>query len=526
MSGLHTARANLNVISHNISNMPIQGYSRQYTLQKAARPLSLNNGRGMYGTGSVVYGIAQIRNIYLDRKFWHQKSIQGEYEVKNNHMSLMETIFNELNDANILTGFTTFFRRLHDLSTTVPDATYRTNVLTTSETLVEIIRSNASALRKQQIDVNREINDTVNMINSLGHQITSLNRQIHRFELDGSNANDLRDQRALLIDKLSEFVNVDVKEYNYGTKDNPFNKKYTVMINGTEFINHDRYEPLMVVARDSNGGHTATGKHIPAKDKHNIMDADGLFDIFFSNSGREFNIYSETLRGSLRGLVDIRDGNNRIVTAGHTTTTFKGIPFYMNKLNSLVQAFAKAVNEGVDVNGNKIPGMTGHRNAFDYYGNRGGALFTFMADGLPVDITDYSQLNCLNIVINPQIMNQPFLLACSSDPTMGESNNDVILGIQSLVNYPSLFREGRLLDFIIGMADHMAIDHNQAKTYTLSYIEITMQTDNQRLSVSGVDLNEEMIDMLRYQTLYQACAKLINAIDEIYNTLINRLGAF
>jgi flagellar hook-associated protein 1 FlgK len=53
-----------------------------------------------------------------------------------------------------------------------------------------------------------------------------------------------------------------------------------------------------------------------------------------------------------------------------------------------------------------------------------------------------------------------------------------------------------------------------------------MQTHNQRLSVKGVDINEEMMDLVRFQTMFQAASRLINVIDSIYDTMINRMGNF
>jgi hypothetical protein len=401
------------------------------------------------------------------------------------------------------------------------------------------------------------------------------------------------------------------------------------------------------------------------------MDAPGLYDIYFAHSGAQFNLYSPSLKGSLKGLIDIRDGNNTMGTeteitdfppifrnivnianpihtlranpgdtyriasvaaagpmqlvftpsggtpvvfdgadslnrfgtvvsdgaggfiiqdvtvvgaAGtwsvmaettvgnyelqvererlYSTTNYKGIPFYMNKLNTLVRTFARAMNEGLDVNGNAIQGlngpMTGHINGFDWNGqNLSQLMFTFSitdgnrmgtgdaatdfnwiprldangiqqtdAFGNPLWMLDYSRMDALNFAVNPQLLSDPYLLACSSDPERGQSHNDVILDFQKISTYPSLFKEGRLIDFIIGTMDHLAIDRNQAKNFDANYEEILMQTENQRLSVSGVDINEEMIALIKYQQLYQALAKLVNTINNIYEIMINRLGAF
>jgi flagellar hook-associated protein 1 FlgK len=204
------------------------------------------------------------------------------------------------------------------------------------------------------------------------------------------------------------------------------------------------------------------------------------------------------------------------------------------------------MNEGLDYNGNTIVGLDGstlkgHINAYGYEGDTGLLLFTYMDgkgnakggadDDFPTGADGnliYDRLNCLNFAVNPQLLTSDgwMKLGCSSVPTMGESHNDVILGFQKLNSYPGLFNEGKLLDFIIGMSDHMAIDRAQAKNFDANYEEIVMQTDNQRLSVSGVNISEEMVDLVKFQQLYQACAKLVNVINEIYDTMINRLGAF
>jgi len=122
----------------------------------------------------------------------------------------------------------------------------------------------------------------------------------------------------------------------------------------------------------------------------------------------------------------------------------------------------------------------------------------------------------------------PKLLAASdtsagNDPT-DESNNRLILGLVEIRNFPSLFREGKLSDFILGIASELGIDVRQAQKFEKNYAEIITYVDNQREQVSGVSLDEEMMAMIKYQHLYQAAAKLVNVIDGIYDTVINRLG--
>jgi flagellar hook-associated protein 1 FlgK len=81
-----------------------------------------------------------------------------------------------------------------------------------------------------------------------------------------------------------------------------------------------------------------------------------------------------------------------------------------------------------------------------------------------------------------------------------------------------------LQDFIIGMTGELAIDIKQAQSFELNYNNMTTQIDVQRMSVSGVDINEEMVNMIKLNQQWQSAARLINVIDGIYSTLVNNLG--
>ena len=524
-TGMHTARTNLNVTSHNVANYSTPGFSRQVTVQSAVRGMHLRNGQGMFGMGSVVHNVIQMRDQFIDRRFWNQNSILGEFAVKAPQLSLMEAVFNDLSDSGVRASFEDFFSRLQDLTREAHDPTFRLNVVMVGETLADMIRNNAQSLQRQQQDLNGEVRAVVTEVNSLGQQITMLNQQIRQFEFDGSNANDLRDQRALLIDRLSELVNVEVSEENFSHATGINNdNRLSISINGHDFVNHLSVHPLELVPRTP-------------EQRRNEMDVDGLYDIRFAN-GSPFNIYSRTLRGTLKGLIDVRDGNGGSNTyvwnendgefvPGQSTSSFKGIPFYMNRLNYMVRVFAAAINDGYDVNGDPIPGSPGHRNGYALNGNTGLAFFTWThpATGDTIDsFGDIRYLNALNFNINQVLMDSPHLLQASKSPTDGESDPSIILGFINVGNFPSLFREGQLMDFMIATAGHLAIDIRQAERFMNNYNEMTMATQNQRLSISGVSMNEELLNMVRFNQLFQNNARMISTMNDVYDTLINRLG--
>ena len=138
-------------------------------------------------------------------------------------------------------------------------------------------------------------------INSLAQKISTLNKQINTIELSGARANELRDQRDLLIDELSEIVDVEINEIPVLAADDPKRdtniNRYMVRIAGGQIlVDGSDYNTISYVARSDD-------------EKVNQTDVDGLYRFMWDN-GNEFNLSNATLGGKLKGLVDIRDGNN------------------------------------------------------------------------------------------------------------------------------------------------------------------------------------------------------------------------
>ncbi|WP_250278451.1 flagellar hook-associated protein FlgK [[Clostridium] colinum] len=505
-TGLFAARAGLEITSHNVSNVATPGYSRQYIKQKAGIPLDRYSGVGQVGTGTVVYGIGQHRDVYLDQKYWPQVSTLGEYSQKSSQLSLIETSLSELSKTSITNNVNDFFKSISDLAFSADSLEYRMAVINNADTLVTNIRNHATKLRQQQIDLNDDAYALVERINSIGTQIASLNDQIYTYELDGNTANELRDQRALLIDELSKYVNVEVKEYSDGTG-RELDKKYVVLLNGQEFVDHKTSRKLECIRRE-NALHP--------------NDPPGLYDIKWEN-GDELNL--KTLTGELKGILDVRDGDSGIGGGG----SYKGIPYYIDKLNEFVRTMAYAMNTGKRLSDDgDLEGVIGHQDGFDMKGNKGGLLFSMVdpTTGKTVtNIADYSDINVFNFAISDEIKADPSKLAISdTNDSTQESNNKVVLGFLKLKDDTSLFAEGGAYQFVNAISATLGIDTKQANSFTSFYTDVTKTIDNQRMQVSAVSINEEITNMVKYQHLYQAASKLMNVINEVYNTTINGLG--
>lgn len=548
LQGLYTSRTALHVTGNNLANLDTVGYSRQVIDVKATSPIAFRNGKGMLGSGSEVVDIRQIRDTYLDKKYWSQSTIYGENRVKHSSLSQVDTIFNSVSDKSYNNVSNKYFESLESLSTDPSSDTHLAVFQQSSTTFTQYFNDAAQKLLSEQDDLNFSIDATVNRINSLATQIQSLNGQISKMEYankkeiysaDGAlmgtetsfKANNLRDERAVLLDELSQLVNIDVNEDSQG--------RLRVTLNGNEFITHTNVVTLETRKRDT-----------VAADK-NYLDTNtsGLLDVYFTGSNKQLSASDYGLRGELKGYLEMRDGNNNQKTNITEAVNYKGIPYYLDKLNEFVRNFASLMNEGKTWNedGNNLDRTQlsengGFANGYGANGNTGIGLFSYKntgnneyQSGILQDTSTnpnanddfYRNITALNFSISKEVSEDAKNIATrfSKDAVTDESNNDLIQAMIGLRSNGKAFHEGKIDDFMSALFTDVSVNKSEAKTYEDSQDNILLAITNQRLSVSGVSENEEMSNFVRYQEIYNACAKMISVMDEIYDVTINKLGA-
>ncbi|SKB57460.1 flagellar hook-associated protein 1 FlgK [Lachnospiraceae bacterium] len=303
-SGLTAYQTAENTVANNASNINTEGYTRQVVEQTAANALRTYTTYGMAGAGVNVTAIKQLRNEYYDIKFRANEADVGRYETQNIYMAEIEQYFK---DSTALKGFTAiyteeFYAALNDLADNPGTTSTRASFLGKAQSLAEYFRAMSANLTREQEILNSEIKSQVDQVNEYSEQIAVLNKQINLIEIQGGTALDLRDQRNLVVDKLSKIVDVTVTEtpvYNAGDPDNPTGAhRYQVNIsNGCSLVDGYEYNTLEVRARGTDA-------------KYNQTDADGLYDLYWSNTGMEFSVLADNLSGTLKALFELRDGNN------------------------------------------------------------------------------------------------------------------------------------------------------------------------------------------------------------------------
>ncbi len=627
--GLFSAKTALNVTNHNIANIETQGYSRQYHVQKANRAL-MNGMTGMIGTGSGVIDIRQHRDFYLDEKYWKTSGNVGEYTVKEELMGQLELIFNEPTDDGLHSFHNNIFKELDSLSKNPSDRTCLKSFVNSIDTFSNYLNDMGNKLLSVQKDANYGITVLVDTINHHAKQIALLNHQITNIEVHGTTANDLRDERARLVDELSEVVNIDVREY----ADSNGKKFFKVTIDGQILVDGKEHNSLFTKPRAL---------------ENNPEDGLQMLDIYLNN-GKELYLDSEYLTGKLKGYIDIRDGNNEFnyrgnVVSGAGTTTlimdgvnrtdinqtgelnvggkvmsyhsasydpatsqmtlefgftpamngvsittqdiyghdfngvvnfvspstitianptdqslrptgnlniggtqvtytsyskdpitheitlevevpasatgntayqgdnmaYKGVPYYIQQMNEYVRTFAKAFN---DIN------MSGR-------GGVGEPLFVYDGyTGTPPlsDKLSYDAINIHNLRINEAVLNDITLVENTSNPQDPDSDNELILDMIALRHDKTLFNKGESENYLESVIGEIGINSKNSSELLNGQDNILRMIDNKRLSISGVEINEEAMSLVKYQQAYNLAAKIISTMDEIYDVTINRMG--
>ncbi len=594
-TGLNAAQASINTTANNISNVNTDGYSRQEVGRVAAAAQRCFTSYGSIGTGVQVTKVTQVRDLYYDEKYWNNNSKLGMHEKKLYYMNQIENYYT---DDTKMSGFTTLYTKMFNALDSVKknagDASVRNQFISGAQELMDYFNSTAISMQDLQSSINDEIKTSVDSINSVSQKIALLNKQINIIEMEGGMANELRDERARLVDEVSKLIPIEASEVEVTNSNYEDQKtgatRFELRFNGNLLVDNYEYNTLSVVSRDK---------------KANQSDIQGLYDVKWDFSGAIVDFNSVALDGEMRAMFDVRDGNDaenlkgKVVATGSNTlkimnptiteiekmslpnegtvlvnstyynysdfsvetdangkitsytfvlerpltaeertslggkslivgktVDFKGIPYYMEQMNEFLRSFTKEFNKiektGVDGYGNKM-------NAFF------AAYDSFAAKEMdcsdPIESTTFSsqsntyyRMTALSARVNKATQDDPNLFATTTDFTRGESANDLIDPLAELENKTKFFRGGSGSAFLQCIYADITVDTQESKVFTSSYTNVKNVIEQQRMSISGVDEDDEAMDLIKFQNAYQLAAKCISTLTAMYDQLILNTG--
>jgi len=493
-TGLFYNQKALDVLAHNVANADTKGYARQRIVSSSIEPNEAPSRIGsLYysavGGGVRIQSIDQIRNHFLDRQYRNEVSLLGEWEVKTEVLGYIESLFNEPSDTGIYSAINEFFKAIEELSKNAGSKDIRTNLLQQAISLTETINHYDRQLLQLQEEQDYALSVSISKFNDLIDNITALNERIARYELSGQTANDLRDKRNLMLDELAEYANITYSESIVNNQSVLTVKVRFVDETGNTreltIIDHDKSNKL-VAHRES--GSDFIKVYIESNEE-DAVDIGGVSAIKVANF----------TTGRFKGYLDMRDGNS---------SDNKGIQYFIQQLDTLAEHLINDIN-----NIHKL-GYTYPDPSDPNAESINGILF-------------FDGSDAGDIRVHEEIMKNVFNIAASSekiDGHMNSGNNEILIEILKLRESKNIEQIHNFEDFIrsfvaeLGVATGYANNMYSNQNFLLSSIE------TQRESVSGVNLDEEMANMVKYEKSYQAAARLISALDEMLEVLINRTG--
>ncbi|NLZ38524.1 MAG: flagellar hook-associated protein FlgK [Firmicutes bacterium] len=467
--GMQAQQKALEVTSHNIANANTPGYSRQVAHMTPTAALTYAQ-KGMLGTGVLVDEIARIRDAFLDRQIRQEQHTLGQWKARSAYLEQIEQIFMEPTESGVNAVLSTFFDSWQELSINPESSSARTAVIENANFLINTIRHTASSLISVRDDIRANIELKISEVNSLAAQISDLNQQITNLVARNDQPSDLMDRRDLLLEQLAEIIDFDLTVSTNGS--------INVYVAGRPLVHENISYELKTVSGGTDGSWTLAPKIAWAKDNQEV----------------------DLGNGEIYGLIKLHDENLRR---------------YLQDFEIMAWGIVNAVNNA-------------HQRGIDLNGEAG------------LDFFQGTDLQ--NLRVNSEISSDPAKIAAAlpdpdnpSTAKPGDGSNAV--AIAQLRN--SRFRldldapdlKDRLVQddqgsttleyFYRDTISRLGVDAQESSRMKENQTAMLELMTNRRLSISGVSLDEEMANMVQFQLAYQAAARFIATLDEIYNTLIN-----
>lgn len=548
VNGIYTQRLGLNTVGHNISNSNTEGYSRQ-TAHAAATPSSevyTLAGASQVGNGSTVTSVIRARDIYADRQYWKENSTDGYYNGKANNYAKIESIFNDSDNSGVQDAMEKFYQAWQDCSTTASSDTSRQNVINAGQNFAQSLQIAAKQTKEQIDSLYDDISLSVVKMNRLMGQVVELNKNIAGIEATGAHANDLRDQRDLIVDQLTSMTDITVYESANGM--------YTLVSNGTTLVNGITKVDLEMSAPKNNTTYSLSDYDIMIKQTGTVYtpgngelkaqfeavaEDKGYIDQVANMAAFMFTTLNDQHKAGygIDGSKDKPFGNANPKDNATTGLNFYGesdkafqwdaktgkLAMYDVNTGAKEELSGMQILEILTVN-SELTATDGHKKLATRSGERdtdGKLLYQAAAGGTTTDVTQAkkdAKGNPLPVDVNGtgDGSNAVWIAAlfnCERDKTSPEVNGtDRLIGNGSLYSY-----------YNTSMTT-MGSDASNMNGRVKFQSGVMDQVENLRSSTNGVNWDEELSNMITFQQGYSACSRCLSAMDECLDKLINGTG--
>ncbi len=479
-SSLRTSKKSLSTTSHNIANANTEGYSRQKVTAETNTPIQ--SGKNVLGSGVNVKSVKRVHDRLVEKKLNSSISSNNFDQERTDQLSNVEEIFNEINSDGMNKIMNRFFNSFRELSNQPENEVVRTLVRDNANIVVKDFKRISDSITHVKERIDTQIGGIVEDANVLGTTIADLNKEITRLENMGGETGDLRDQRDNAVRQLSESFDINTYEDERG--------QYVVNIKG--------------------GGSLVAGGTVNnlklgkvGGDEVGSYKDESRAEIFFEAGGSKTPISSSITGGKLGALTQTRN-DEVVLLRSQLDEMAHGLVHITNAIHrkGYVNKRIPTDQNGNIVNDPRIGKITG---------------INFFKE--PLDLKQSSQFIDLSDDVKADLNN----ITTGLEPN-SPGDNRIAIAISKVQHEKVLgggsktFEETYLQSVAkIGLATSKSkVNAEQSKG-------ILAQAKSIKERVSGVSIDEEATNMVKYQQAYEASAKMIRTADEMFDSVLGMM---
>ena len=546
--GLLSQQLAIEVTGQNIANVQTEGYSRQEVKFEATTPRSFSLGQ--LGTGVRVAGIERSHDEFLFSQILSEGDTLGRFQVRKDVFDQLEILLSENNGQSLNLTLSSFFSAIQDVSGNPTGLPERSSMLAEAQNLASVFNNLGESLFQIQRNLDATISVEVAKINSLTEEIAALNQAIHANEPTTFSANDLRDKRDQKVKELSELIDLNFVDEQDGQISITLNNGTPLVLQSTAFtldtsINGNNKSFLDIVVLDGAGNSTnitssiTGGKikgYLDMRDTE-VEDLRDKLDRLAAGFVKEFNKIHQQGFG-----IDGSTGNNFF--SALTTTVL----INTNNTGSATLTATNGDPSNISVDKYEIT-ITGS-NSFSLTNLTTGAssgTFTFtsgstfnLANGFAVTISgtpavgdkfklSVSESASRNFSVASGVLSNSSKISAGLNSSTDGANALELAELESRLVFDSITLDSAgsgtftFDEFYSAIVSTVGINSFSSQSIFSQQEAILLQLDTRRESISGVSIDEELINMIKFQQAYNAAARLIGVVDELLDTVISQV---
>ncbi len=498
----------LDIVGQNISNMDTEGYTRQRLDLVSIQPpasggtyVSLTSSG--VGQGSKISQIAQVRDPYLDVRFRQETPKVGEVDSKLQSYYDLERVIDETMVEGVSAQLADFLRQLQSLSTNAGNPEFDTIVKSSAEVFAKTLNQYSGQIETIRDQQYYNFNDVaVQEVNNILESIAKLNQDIKKAEITNNGTLELNDKRNLLIDELSAFVKIDVT-----TK--PIEISPGIVINELTITIPETPTSPEVVLVDKDEFSQFTTSLDATTGKVTLLHE-------YPTGGVVTDLTDDLASGSFKGYIEMLNYSGEYDTPPNA---IKGIGYFEQMFDTFAAEFANQLNHmnSIEVDPPTVPP-------------------TYEVDGwLPLfESSDGGPITAGNIQISDAWRENEYGITATKIDNPGDDSGanenimKMIAAFSEAINFQTpggtTIFEGTFQEYISNTSNVLALEISSNVQLLDSYLVSLTSMENMRDSVSGVSLDEEGINLIKYQQAYNAAARFMTTLDEALDTIINNMG--